>query len=128
MQKFSKVQIILLPRFLKAYSGDILTTPIGWIWMCRHQWTVPVLDGTPATAMVFHPGSSNVLIVSSAANQIHVLDVEMRAPGGWSKRNGMRIAKKLLEFPGGISGLSLPISPESTSLIAYSSRYVPFFS
>jgi U3 small nucleolar RNA-associated protein 4 len=71
-----------------------------------------VLDGTPATAMVFHPGSNNVLIVSSAANQIHALDVEVKAPGEWSKRNGARIAKKMQDFP-----------PTSTSIIAYSSRY-----
>ncbi|KAG0557990.1 hypothetical protein KC19_11G171000 [Ceratodon purpureus] len=87
----------------------------------RHQWTVPVLDGTPATAMVFHPGSNNVLIVSSAANQIHALDVEVKAPGEWSKRNGARIAKKMQDFPGSIIGLSLPSTPTSTSIIAYSS-------
>lgn len=88
----------------------------------RHQWTVPVLDGTPATAMVFHPGSNNVLIVSSAANQIHALDVEVKAPGEWSKRNGACIAKKMQDFPGSIIGLSLPSTPTSTSIIAYSSR------
>lgn len=82
-----------------------------------------MLDGTPATAMVFHPGNNNVLIVSSAANQIHALDVEVRAPGEWSKRNGARVAKKLVNFPGGIIGLSLPSLPTSTSIIAYSSRY-----
>ncbi|XP_024356552.1 WD repeat-containing protein PCN isoform X2 [Physcomitrium patens] len=87
----------------------------------RHQWTVPVLDGTPATAMVFHPGSNNVLFVSSAANQIHALDVEARAPGQWSRHNGARVAKKLQDFPGTIIGLSLPSYPKSTSIIAYSS-------
>ena len=82
-----------------------------------------MLDGTPATAMVFHPGSTNVLILSSAANQIHALDVEVKAPGEWSKRNGARIAKKMQDFPGSIIGLSLPSTPTSTSIIAYSSRY-----
>jgi U3 small nucleolar RNA-associated protein 4 len=62
-----------------------------------------------------------VLIVSSAANQLYVLDVEMKVPGEWYKRYGMHIAKQLLEFPGGIVGLSLPLSPDSTSIIAYSS-------
>lgn len=85
---------------------------------------MPVLDATPATAMVFHPSGNNVLIVSSAANQIHALDVEMKAPGEWSKRYGAQVAKKLLDFPGGIIGLSLPPSPKSTSIIAYSSRSV----
>lgn len=92
---------------------------------------MPVLDGTPATAMVFHPSGNNVLIVSSAANQIHALDVEMKAPGEWSKRYGAQVAKKLLDFPGGIIGLSLPPSPKSTSIIAYSSRslfYLTVFS
>jgi len=87
----------------------------------RYHWTVPVFDGTPATAAVFHAGFSNVLIVSSAANQLYVLDVEMKVPGEWYKRYGMHIAKQLLEFPGGIVGLSLPLSPDSTSIIAYSS-------
>lgn len=73
--------------------------------------------------MVFYPGNNNVLIVSSAANQIHALDVEVRAPGQWSRRNGARIAKKLQDFPGTIIGLSLPSHPKSTSIIAYSSRY-----
>ncbi|CAK9875951.1 unnamed protein product [Sphagnum jensenii] len=87
----------------------------------RYHWTVPVFDGTPATAAVFHAGFSNVLIVSSAANQLYVLDVEMKVPGEWYKRYGMHIAKQLLEFPGGIVGLSLPLLPDSTSIIAYSS-------
>ncbi|CAM6020208.1 unnamed protein product [Sphagnum balticum] len=87
----------------------------------RHHWTVPVFDGTPATAAVFHAGFSNVLILSSSANHLYVLDVEMKVPGEWYKRNGMHIAKQLLEFPGGIAGLSLPLSPDSTSIIVYSS-------
>lgn len=104
------------------YENYIILVLFGFE-ICRHQWTVPVLDGTPATAMVFHPGSTNVLIVSSAANQIHALDVEVKAPGEWSKRNGARIAHKMQDFPGSIIGLSLPSTPTSTSIIAYSSRY-----
>jgi U3 small nucleolar RNA-associated protein 4 len=94
----------------------------SWVFEYRYHWTVPVFDGTPATAAVFHAGFSNVLIVSSPANQLYVLDVEMKVPGEWYKRYGMHIAKQLLEFPGGIVGLSLPLSPDSTSIIAYSSR------
>lgn len=73
--------------------------------------------------MIFHPGNNNVLIVSSAANQIHALDVEVKAPGEWSRRNGAYIAKKMQDFPGSVIGLSLPLTPSSTSIIAYSSRY-----
>lgn len=82
-----------------------------------------MLDGNAATAMLFHPELNNVLIVSSAANQIHVLDVEVKAPGEWSRRNSAHIANKLQEFPGTIIGLSLPSTASSASLIAYSSRY-----
>ena len=81
-----------------------------------------MLDGNPATAMIFHPESNNVLFVSSAANQIHALDVEVKAPGEWTRRHGAHIARKMQEFPGTVIGLSLP-STSSTSLIAYSSRY-----
>lgn len=82
-----------------------------------------MLDGNAATAMLFHPELNNVLIVSSAANQIHVLDVEVKAPGEWSRRNSARIANRMQDFPGTVIGLSLPSTPSSASLIAYSSRY-----
>jgi hypothetical protein len=105
-----------------ARHGSQIKPLNSWFFEYRYHWTVPVFDGTPATAAVFHTGFSNVLIVSSAANQLYVLDVEMKVPGEWYKRYGMHIAKQLLEFPGGIVGLSLPLSPDSTSIIAYSSR------
>lgn len=85
-----------------------------------HHWTVPVFHGTSATAMLFLPSKSSVLIMSSAANQIHDLDVEMKAPGEWSKLSGARVAKTLVDFPGSIIGLSLSTLPTSTSIIAYS--------
>ncbi|XP_024544921.1 WD repeat-containing protein PCN isoform X1 [Selaginella moellendorffii] len=88
----------------------------------RHHWSVPLFDGTPATAAVFHPGNNAVLIVTTAANKIHVLDIAARELGRWSKENHASIPSEILEFPGGISGLTVSPSTGSTEIIAYSPR------
>lgn len=83
---------------------------------------MPALDGASVTAAVFHP-SSRVLVVGTASNQLHVLDVEAKTLGDWSKKYGSQLPKEFLEFPGGLSGLSMPSWMDTTSLIVYSPRY-----
>lgn len=89
----------------------------------RHHWSVPVPDGSAATAAIFRLSSSNVLIISTSTNQIHVLDVEVRELSEWSVVNGPRMTESMLEFPGPIIGLSVPPTSTSTAVIAYSSRF-----
>ncbi|KAL2645510.1 hypothetical protein R1flu_013097 [Riccia fluitans] len=103
------------------------TTSSGYIHVfsleaLRHHWSVPVMDGTVATSAVFRPSTGNLLIVSTAGNQLHVLDVEAKELTDWSLANAEVLSQRLLEFPGGITGLSVPPSPVSTTIIAYSSR------
>ncbi|BBN10610.1 U3 small nucleolar RNA-associated protein 4 [Marchantia polymorpha subsp. ruderalis] len=103
------------------------TTSSGYIHIfsleaLRHHWSVPVMDGTVATSAIFRPSSSNVLIISTAGNQLHVLDVEAKELTKWSTANGEVLSMRLLDFPGGITGLSVPPTPVSTTVIAYSSR------
>ncbi|KAG6555830.1 hypothetical protein Mapa_002471 [Marchantia paleacea] len=103
------------------------TTSSGYIHIfsleaLRHHWSVPVMDGTVATSAIFRPSSSNVLIISTAGNQLHVLDVEAKELTKWSTANGEILSMRLLDFPGGITGLSVPPTPVSTTVIAYSSR------
>eukprot|EP00850_Spirogloea_muscicola_P015138 SM000113S24094 [mRNA] locus=s113:305894:309907:- [translate_table: standard] len=87
----------------------------------RHHWELPVLDSGLPMALAFHP-SSDVLVVGTSVNRVHVLDVEARQLAAWSKESGSRLPRSLLELPGGISGLSLPPAPDANSIIAYSSR------
>eukprot|EP00850_Spirogloea_muscicola_P009057 SM000050S16982 [mRNA] locus=s50:211200:215257:+ [translate_table: standard] len=87
----------------------------------RHHWELPVLDSGLPTALSFHP-SSDVLVVGTSVNRVHLLDVKARQLSAWSKGSGSRLPRSLLELPGGISGLSLPPAPDGNSIIAYSSR------
>ncbi|KAL3698853.1 hypothetical protein R1sor_012929 [Riccia sorocarpa] len=103
------------------------TTSSGYIHVfsleaLRHHWSVPVMDGTTATSAIFSPSSSGVLIISTAGNQLHALDVEAKELTSWSVANWQVLAQRLLEFPGGVTGLSVPSSSASSTVIAYSSR------
>lgn len=88
----------------------------------RQHWCVPPLDGSPVTAVIFHPGSSGILIIATSANLLHVLDVEARRLGEWSRQNGSSLPRSFLEFPGGIQGLSMSPSWKTTSIIAYGAQ------
>ncbi|KAJ7533600.1 hypothetical protein O6H91_13G056600 [Diphasiastrum complanatum] len=104
-------------------SGDITVLNLE---TCRHHWSIPLLDGAPPTAIEFHPGNLSVMIVSTAGNHIHVLDVEARALTEWSKMSQAHVPPEISEFPGGITGLSVPFSSKSTSIIAYSPKAMCF--
>ncbi|CAM6083883.1 unnamed protein product [Calypogeia fissa] len=88
----------------------------------KHHWSTPVPDGSVATSAIFRRSSSNVLIISTSTNQIHVLNVEAKELSEWSAINGPQMSRCMLDFPGAIIGLSVPPKSTSTSVIAYSPR------
>eukprot|EP00897_Mesotaenium_endlicherianum_P000557 jgi/Mesen1/10501/ME000083S10004 len=89
----------------------------------RHHWTVPALDGFLPTAAIFLLNSTE-LVVATAGNRVHLLNIEAKALAPWSKANGDRLPRRLLEMPGGITGLSVPPHAASSSVVAYSSRFM----
>ena len=107
-------------EFSKRYKSTRLICEHGELF--RQHWLVPPLDGDPVTAATFHSGSNGLLIVTTSANVLHVLDVEAKRLGEWSRQHGNRLPRTFLEFPGGIQGLSFCPSTKSTTVIAYSSK------
>ncbi|GBG66273.1 hypothetical protein CBR_g57871 [Chara braunii] len=89
----------------------------------RHHWSTTSPDGSLVTALVFHPGSG-ALILATAMNKIHVLDVEARCLANWSRMNGKKLPRRLLEMPGCITGLSVPPNAHSAAVIAYTSKHM----
>ncbi|CAN0843781.1 WD repeat-containing protein PCN [Linum grandiflorum] len=88
----------------------------------RQHWFISRLDGASVTAGGFPPQNSNVLVVTTSANQVYAFDVEAKQLGEWSQRNTSFLPKRYQEFPGEVIGLSfLPLS-NSTSAIIYSAR------
>ncbi|CAD5327246.1 unnamed protein product [Arabidopsis thaliana] len=64
----------------------------------RQHWFISRLDGASVTAAGFHPWNNNALVISTSSNQ------------------------RYQEFPGEVLGLSFSPSPNSSSVIVYSSR------
>ncbi|CAN1223347.1 WD repeat-containing protein PCN [Linum perenne] len=88
----------------------------------RQHWFISRLDGASVTAGGFPPQNSNVLVVTTSANQVYAFDVEAKQLGEWSQRNTSFLPKRYQEFPGEVIGLSfLPLS-SSPSAIIYSAR------
>lgn len=88
----------------------------------RQHWFISRLDGASVTAGGFTPKNSNVLIISTSSNQVYAFDVEARQLGEWSMRHTFVLPRRYQDFPGEVIGLSFPPSPNSSSVIIYSSR------
>jgi len=89
----------------------------------RQHWFISRLDGASVTAAGFHPWNNNALVISTSSNQVFAFDVEARQLGKWSLLNTYVLPKRYQEFPGEVLGLSFSPSPNSSSVIVYSSRY-----
>lgn len=87
----------------------------------RHHWVLPSPGATLPTALTFHPSRSE-LVVATASNEIHVLDVERKDFTPWSKKIEGKYPSVLLELQGGITGLSMSPNDKSDKLIVYGSR------
>ncbi|XP_019090308.1 PREDICTED: U3 small nucleolar RNA-associated protein 4 isoform X3 [Camelina sativa] len=88
----------------------------------RQHWFISRLDGASVAAAGFHPWNNNVLVISTSSNQVFAFDVEARQLGKWSMLNTYVLPKRYQEFPGEVIGLSFSPSPNSSSVIVYSSR------
>ncbi|CAN8244684.1 unnamed protein product [Cochlearia groenlandica] len=88
----------------------------------RQHWFISRLDGASVTAAGFHPWNNNVLVISTSSNQVFAFDVEARQLGKWSMLHTYVLPKRYQEFPGEVIGLSFSPSPNSSSVIVYSSR------
>ncbi|CAH2034067.1 unnamed protein product [Thlaspi arvense] len=88
----------------------------------RQHWFMSRLDGASVAAAGFHPRDNNVLVISTSSNQVFALDVEARQLGKWSLLHSFCLPKRFQEFPGEVVGLSFSPSPNSSSVIIYSSR------
>ncbi|XP_019084008.1 PREDICTED: U3 small nucleolar RNA-associated protein 4 isoform X2 [Camelina sativa] len=87
----------------------------------RQHWFISRLDGASVAAAGFHPWNNNVLVISTSSNQVFAFDVEARQLGKWSMLNTYVLPKRYQEFPGEVIGLSFSPSPNSSSVIVYSS-------
>lgn len=90
----------------------------------RQHWFVSRLDGASVAAAGFHPWNNNALVISTSSNQVFAFDVEARQLGKWSLLHTNVLPKRYQEFPGEVIGLSFSPSPNSSSVIVYSSRYL----
>ncbi|CAN6808654.1 unnamed protein product [Brassica oleracea] len=88
----------------------------------RQHWFISRLDGASVTAAGFHPWNNNALVISTSSNQVFAFDVEARQLGKWSLLHTNVLPKRYQEFPGEVIGLSFSPSPNSSSVIVYSSR------
>ncbi|XP_018476628.1 WD repeat-containing protein PCN isoform X2 [Raphanus sativus] len=88
----------------------------------RQHWFVSRLDGASVAAAGFHPWNNNALVISTSSNQVFAFDVEARQLGKWSLLHTNVLPKRYQEFPGEVIGLSFSPSPNSSSVIVYSSR------
>ncbi|KAL1223560.1 WD repeat-containing protein PCN [Cardamine amara subsp. amara] len=88
----------------------------------RQHWFISRLDGASVGAAGFHPWNNNVLVISTSSNQVFAFDVEARQLGKWSLLHTNVLPKRYQEFPGEVIGLSFSPSPNSSSVIVYSSR------
>ncbi|KFK32171.1 hypothetical protein AALP_AA6G206900 [Arabis alpina] len=88
----------------------------------RQHWFISRLDGASVAAAGFHPFDNNVLVISTSSNQVFAFDVEARQLGKWSLLHTSVLPKRYQEFPGEVIGLSFSLSPDSSSVIVYSSR------
>ncbi|ONK63970.1 uncharacterized protein A4U43_C07F20780 [Asparagus officinalis] len=88
----------------------------------RQHWFISRLNGASVTAGGFPPNNSNVLVITTSANQVYVFDVEAKQLGQWSRRHTRHLPRRFQEFPGEVVGLSFPPSTNSTSVVVYSSR------
>lgn len=89
----------------------------------RQHWFISRLDGASVAAAGFHPWNNNALVISTSSNQVFAFDVEARQLGKWSSLHTYVLPKRYQEFPGEVIGLSFSPSPNSQSVIVYSSRY-----
>ncbi|KAJ0233271.1 WD repeat-containing protein PCN [Hirschfeldia incana] len=88
----------------------------------RQHWFISRLDGASVAAAGFHPWNNNALVISTSSNQVFAFDVEARQLGKWSLLHTTVLPKRYQEFPGEVIGLSFSPSPNSSSVIVYSSR------
>ncbi|KAL0711762.1 hypothetical protein Bca4012_018740 [Brassica carinata] len=88
----------------------------------RQHWFISRLDGASVAAAGFHPWNNNALVISTSSNQVFAFDVEARQLGKWSLLHTNVLPKRYQEFPGEVIGLSFSPSPNSSSVIVYSSR------
>ncbi|ESQ38800.1 hypothetical protein EUTSA_v10028433mg [Eutrema salsugineum] len=88
----------------------------------RQHWFISRLDDASVAAAGFHPWNNNALVISTSSNQVFAFDVESRQLGKWSLLHTNVLPKRYQEFPGEVIGLSFSPSPNSSSVIIYSSR------
>ncbi|KAI3760715.1 hypothetical protein L1987_51114 [Smallanthus sonchifolius] len=88
----------------------------------RQHWFISRLDGASVTVGGFTPKNSNVLILSTSANQVYLFDVEAKKLGEWSTPNTFVLPRRYQDFPGEVIGLTFPPSSNSSSVILYSAR------
>ncbi|ONK79691.1 uncharacterized protein A4U43_C01F9060 [Asparagus officinalis] len=88
----------------------------------RQHWFISRLSGASVTAGGFPPKNSNVLVITTSANQVYVFDVEAKQLDKWSRNQTRHLPRRFQEFPGETIGLSFPPSINSTSAIIYSAR------
>ncbi|XP_023636408.1 U3 small nucleolar RNA-associated protein 4 isoform X3 [Capsella rubella] len=87
----------------------------------RQHWFISRLDGASVAAAGFHPWNNNGLVISTSSNQVFTFDVEARQLGKWSLLHTYVLPKRYQEFPGEVIGLSFSPSPNSSSVVVYSS-------
>lgn len=90
----------------------------------RQHWFISRLDGASVTAGGFTPRNSNILVISTSSNQVYVFDVDAKQLGEWSIRHTFTLPRSYIEFPGEVTGLTFPTSPNASSVIVYSARSV----
>jgi hypothetical protein len=108
------------PSFYSArFNHLVISTSANRFFVRRLHWIVPPLDGFLPTALSFHPALPNHLVISTSANRLHVVDVRAKSTVDWNRLVGEPLPQQLLEFPGGITGLSVDPLGESLGLVAY---------
>ncbi|KAK3242493.1 hypothetical protein CYMTET_47817 [Cymbomonas tetramitiformis] len=64
------------------------------------------------TSLAFSP-ASDILVVTTATNQLHVFDVEAKELTPWSREHGRKLPARMLHMPGHLSGITFhPAPPE----------------
>uniref|UniRef100_A0A7N0TIR6 Uncharacterized protein n=1 Tax=Kalanchoe fedtschenkoi TaxID=63787 RepID=A0A7N0TIR6_KALFE len=97
--------------------GDIYIFNLATL---RQHWFVSRLGGSSITAGGFLPTNCKMLVVTTASNQVYVLDVDSKQLGDQSTRHTFVLPGVFQEFPGEVIGLSFPSS--SSSAVVYSAR------
>ncbi|XP_076959974.1 WD repeat-containing protein PCN-like [Bidens hawaiensis] len=83
----------------------------------QQHWFISRLDGAIVTAGGFTPQNSNMLILSTSANQVYLFDVEAKKLG-----ETFVLPRRYQDFPGEVIGLTFPPSSNTSDVIIYNAR------